>query len=152
AALALAAAFGTAPAAGLDDVKLETKKLEGTWRLISFEENGTKLSEEELKGVRLTMKGNTFKATLADSPEHWEGTYKVVEVKGKVRWSDVTYTKTSTEGLRGKTLPQLAEWLDDDTFRVCIPTSDDKDPPRPTEFNGKRDSGQAVLVFRRVKE
>ncbi len=148
ATFAALAVLGTTWGADDEAGKKEMKKLEGDWRLVSAEDDGEQVPQDALKNFRLTLKGDTFKCT--DGSLSYEGTYKVIEVKGKVRKSDVTYTKP--ELWSGKIIPQLAEWLDDDTFRVCIPTRMAKELKRPTKFTAEKGSGQGIVVFKREKK
>jgi uncharacterized protein (TIGR03067 family) len=128
------------------EVKKEMAKLQGAWRLVSFEAREVSLAEENLKDSRLIIKGNTFLCT--DGKQHFEGTYKIVEVMGKVRKTDATYRKADG-ALTGKTVPQLAEWIDDDSFRTCLP-SFMGELKRPAKFVTTGD--EAILIFRREKK
>jgi hypothetical protein len=146
AVLAALAFFGSARAADDDAVKKALARLQGTWRLVSFEGRNLRLDDESLKDFRLKIVGNTFDCTGCKL--HFEGTFKIVEVVGKVRKTDATYTKADGD-LGGKTVPQLAEWIDDDSFRTCWP-SFMGELKRPTKFTTSGD--EAIIVFRREKK
>src|SRR5262245_32686853 len=151
-ALLAVVVLGSSRAAEDEDIKKEMKKMEGTWQMVSLENEGSDgLAKEELakNAIHLTVKGDTFK--VADSGETYaEGTFKIVEVKGKIRKNDLTYTKPTDWGK--KPVPQLAEWIDDDTFRVVVPDPTSKEVKRPTEFSAKKGSSQILAVYKRVKK
>jgi uncharacterized protein (TIGR03067 family) len=129
------------PARAADDdaIQKELKKLEGTWQVISWERDGEKYSGKE--GQKMIIKGNEF--TLLDGDNVSEGTFKIIEVKGKSRKTDLTFTKG---GLKDEKTCNIAEWIDEDTFRTCV----GGEKERPTEFTSKGNLG--IYVFKRVKK
>src|ERR1041385_2688810 len=60
---------------GADKPKDETKDLDGTWVMVSGEEEGKKLSDETGKKARLVIKGNEH--TVRVGSDILKGTHKV---------------------------------------------------------------------------
>lgn len=141
AALAILAPFTPARGADDDAIKKEMKKLEGTWQLVSLEFDGHKLSVE--KDERMVIAGDTFTIMTGDTV-HGAGKFKVAEVKGKIRKTDLEWTKGEKEVREFNR--NIAEWTDDDSFRTCTASGG----KRPTEITAARGTSQAVLVFKRV--
>jgi uncharacterized protein (TIGR03067 family) len=128
-------------AAGDDKDNGDRAKLEGTWKLVSYEEDGQAMSAEDVKKVSLTIKGDKF--TLKLPEETVEGSSKRDATK-KPKETD----STPAEGrFAGKTLLGIYE-LSDDTYKACFaPPGKD----RPKEFSSKRGSGHILFVFTREK-
>ncbi|HKI36657.1 MAG TPA: TIGR03067 domain-containing protein [Gemmataceae bacterium] len=116
-------------------------KLEGTWKLVSYEEDGKAMSAEDVKKVSLMVKGDKF--TLKLPEETVEGSSKRDATK-KPKEIDTTPAKGRFEG---KTLLGIYE-LSDDTYKACFaPPGKD----RPKEFSSKKESGNILFVFKREK-
>src|SRR5262245_44706503 len=102
AALVAVVVLGSSRAAEDEDIKKEMKKMEGTWQMVSLENQGNDVfTKEELakSPIHLTVKGDTFKV-VKETTTYAEGTFKIVEVKGKFRKSDLIYKEP--KGLFGK--------------------------------------------------
>jgi uncharacterized protein (TIGR03067 family) len=122
-----------------DDVAKELAKLQGTWTRVSAEVDGKKLSDDELKGATLTVKGDQY--TLKQGGQTRTGTLKVDPAK-KPKQIDII----SGEGPnKGKSLLGIYE-IEGDTFRYCFALGG-KD--RPTEFSGK--AGQGLYTNKKEK-
>ncbi len=154
-ALVLLLAFAPNSQAGDDAIAREMKKLQGAWIEQSVESNGVKDTGEDLKQNRLKIKGNTLQYQMKALNDKLViyGTFKIVEVKGKLRKTNATYS-LDPDDPAGNIIPQLAEWLDDDTFRVCVPdfSSAKTMLERPTNFLATKGSGQSVATFKREKK
>jgi uncharacterized protein (TIGR03067 family) len=79
--------------AGDDDaIQKAMKASEGTWKDVSRIVDGEKTSDEELKDLRLVLKGDKW--TISQGKEVLgEGTYKIVVLDKNLRKVDVTTTK-----------------------------------------------------------
>lgn len=122
-----------------DDTKANKalKKLEGTWVLVSGEQNGKELSEEVIKGAKLVIAGNKHTVTIGN--DTIVGTHKVdASVK--------PHTIDASDD--GKKMHGIYE-IKGDQFKVCF-AEDSKD--RPKEFTGKEGSGCFVHIWKRVKK
>jgi uncharacterized protein (TIGR03067 family) len=141
AAVALLVGVGYLSAADKDDAaKKEMKKLEGTWKVVKEELNGSDLPLSEDKPTLLILKGDRFTLKIGDTVEA-AGT-GVVDATKKPRTVDLTLSEGSE---KGQTMKAIYE-LKGDELRVCIA------PPgkeRPTEFSSK--DGCMLLVTKRAK-
>lgn len=125
-----------------DAAKKELAKFQGTWIFESIEVEGEKVPPEGLKGSKLTIKDDTFTVTGADGL--FKGTFKIDPTK-KLKEIDVTFTDGPE---KGKTMVGIYE-LDDETYKPCF-KMEGKD--RPTEFTGKKGSGQGLEVLKKEKK
>ena len=107
----------------------------------SKEEDGKKLSEEEIKDVIMTNDGSGKSSVRCGDKVIAEATVKLDPMK-KPKTIDVTFT----EGERkGKTLLGIYE-IESDAFRVCVARPGDE---RPAEFSAKAGSGHILIVYKR---
>lgn len=135
------ALFATQSPARCDDaIQKESAKVQGTWQLVSIEIGGVKEPNEG--NNQLIVKGDKFFLTDKGKTTG-EGTFKIIEVAGKVRKTNLTFTNGGYLG-GGVT---LAKWLDDDTFQTCFHMQ-----KRPTEFTSTEQNGQVLMTFKRVKK
>jgi uncharacterized protein (TIGR03067 family) len=125
-----------------DAVKKELAKFQGTWIFESIEIEGEKAPPESLKGSKLIIKDDTFSVKAGDVT--YKGTFKIDPTK-KLKEIDVTFTDGPD---KGTTMLGIYE-LDDETYRPCFKMNG-KD--RPTEFTGKKDSGQGLEVLKKEKK
>lgn len=128
-------------AAREDDVKKELEKYTGSWTAVSVEHDGKKLSEDDVKTVKLTVKGEKYTYRIRD--QVIEGTHTVSPGK-KPKQIDAVRSKGPDAG---KSLKGIYE-LDDDTFKVCFaPVGKD----RPADFETKEGDGRRLMTFKRQK-
>jgi uncharacterized protein (TIGR03067 family) len=141
--LLLAAGVLTA-ADAKQEAKQEIEKLQGTWLLVSGERDGKKFTEDEVKGAKLIVKGNTWSIPGSDVGTGQEGTFTVDPTK-KPKQTDST---TGGGPDKGKTWKGIYE-LKGDTQKVCLaPPGKD----RPKEFSSEPGSGHLLQVWKREKE
>jgi uncharacterized protein (TIGR03067 family) len=140
--ITLVAIFGLIGAAPQDAAKDDLKKMDGTWTLVSGEEEGQKLSDSTLKTAKAVIKGDKHDVKVGDKT--YVGTHKVDPSK-----KPKTIDAMDTEGTnKGKTSLGIYE-LKDDEFKVCFA------PPgkeRPKEFTTKAGSGNILHVWKREKK
>jgi uncharacterized protein (TIGR03067 family) len=122
-----------------DAAKEELKKMEGTWVLVSGEEDGKQKPADEVKKLTSTIKGDTL-TILVDGKAVFEGTV-VVDPTKKPKTIDTTSKDKTVKS------PAIYE-LDGDTFKICVGLKGE----RPTEFTSKKDSGYALYVYKREKK
>ena len=141
--IAVVAVGVLAAAASADDaaVKKELEKFTGSWQAVAVEHDGKKATEEQVKTVKLTVRGDKY--TFQVGEQVIEGTHKVDPSKSP-KQIDADRSKGPDAG---KTLRGIYE-LDDETFKVCFAPAE-KD--RPTSFATKEGEGQRLMTFKRVK-
>jgi uncharacterized protein (TIGR03067 family) len=141
--VAMLALFAThSPARADDAIQKEMAKLQGSWQLVSIEMGGVKDPNKNNANSRLIVKGDKFFLTDEDKTTG-EGTFKIIEVVGKVRKTNLTFANA---GLLGGGFT-LAKWLDEDSFQTCFHAQ-----KRPTGFTSTEQNGQILMTFRRVKK
>src|SRR5260370_31254951 len=109
----------------------DAKKLEGTWVLTAGENDGKKMSDDALKGAKLTIEGDKHTVKVGDAT--YKGTHKLDPTK-KPKTIDIT----DTDGpFKDKTVLAIYE-LDGDDFKICY-SQPGKD--RPKDFHAKEGTG-----------
>lgn len=126
-----------------DDVKKALEALKATWAFASFETNGQKAPDDAIKNFKLTVSGD-------------EMTFKIGgEVKLTVKQLDPS-TSPRIIDLEFKDGPQKGDvfegiyQVDGDTLKICLHATPNI-KQRPTEFTGKENSNQILIVFKREK-
>lgn len=122
-----------------DAAKAELKKMEGTWLLVSGEEDGKQKPAEEVKVLTSVIKGDML-TILVDGKPVFEGTLTVDPTKKPKTIDTVSKDKKVKS-------PAIYE-LDGDTFKICVGLKGE----RPTEFTSKKDSGYGLYVYKRDKK
>lgn len=124
----------------------EFKKLQGTWVMVSGEQDGAKIADEHIKKSKITWKGKeVFVDTPHQSKETIRGTVKIDPTRQP---REMEWTRSAGPG-EGKTMRAIYEFIDDDHYRVCFA------PPekvRPKEFSTKPGSGHMLHVWKRMKD
>ena len=149
AVVSLVARVGVLAAAGdADDeaTKKDLKALTGTWRIVSEDREGRRLSEEELKSAVVTYGADGKYSVVRGDPAKlvYEGTFKIDPTK---KPKSIDFTQTTEGKTKGRTTPGIYE-VEGDTLRVCRTTGGKE---RPTEFPSKAGSGQVLLLLKREK-
>jgi uncharacterized protein (TIGR03067 family) len=133
-----------APASYSDDAKTEIDKFQGTWAVVSYEENGQKLPEEEVKKVRFVFDQDRYEVKRGDDVEE-VGTIKLDTSKNPKR-IDLKIQKAPI----GEGETQLGVYqLDGDSLKICVsvpPGSKD----RPSAFE-KAGTNELLIVLKRKK-
>lgn len=139
---ALVLSVGLLIAADAKDDKVDLKKLEGAWVMVSGEEKGEPLAEKTIKGAKLTIEGDKHTVKVGD--ETIVGTHKLDAGK-KPKEIDAM----DTEGpFKGKTTLGIYK-VSGNEFTVCF-APPDKD--RPKEFTTKSGTALFVHVWKRQKK
>lgn len=142
--LALAAGLLLAADSPKDDAaKKDLDKLQGTWKLVSYETGGNKAGEEDLAGSKMVIKGNKYAYTSADQDE--EGTMKL-DPGAKPAAVDL---KIESGNDKGKDQVGIYK-LEGDTLTFCFAHPGEKE--RPKEFSGREGSSNLVFVLKREKK
>ena len=116
--------------------------LEGTWQVVEAELAGKKLPEEATKKLRLTLRGDRYFLTGAESDD--EGTTKLMPNE-KPKAIDITGTKGPN---KGKTFLAIYE-IENDRLKVCYDLAGKK---RPTEFATKAGSNSFLVTYQKLKK
>jgi uncharacterized protein (TIGR03067 family) len=119
--------------------KKDAKKIQGTWAVVSWQEDGNKaLLIEEPK---LTIKGDTITFEIGKEKEKF-----TIEL-------DETKKPKAIDFVRGKDGKELAPGiyeLDEDNLKICY-LDKGKDKKRPTEFTSESGSKTTLIVLKREK-
>jgi uncharacterized protein (TIGR03067 family) len=137
----MAALLIAADPAKNDPAQKDLEKFQGAWVGGSAEMNGDKLSDDDLKTLKLVIKGNRYTVTIGDMSE--EGTFKL----DPTRNPKAIDLSPSSGANKGKTVKGIYE-LDGDTHKTCFA---DPGKPRPKDFTAKAGSGQSNFVMKRTK-
>lgn len=118
----------------------DAKKLQGTWILVSGEENGRKLDVDEVRNSKMVIKGDEHDVRVG--VDTYVGTHKIDSSKTPKQIDNV-----DTDGkMKGKTLRGIYE-LEGDTLKVCLAMPD---AARPGEFKAATGSNQNIYVWKQI--
>ena len=124
------------------DSEKELKKFEGTWTLSSGEADGKPLTEKQLKGGKLVIKGDHYTVTIPDK-DKMTGTQKVDPAKTP-KAIDISDDSGPN---KGKTSLGIYEFKGEEFH--CVFSAPGKD--RPAKFSTAADSGQWLHVWKKSK-
>jgi uncharacterized protein (TIGR03067 family) len=121
-------------------VDQELAKLKGTWKVVSYEDDGKKLDDDAIKDMpSLTFDGRKF--TWSDG-----GKGMIIGIDPSKKPKTIDYKSTDK---KGKERTELAIYeLDGDAFKDCTALPGDE---RPKEFTAKKGSGYSLITYKRVK-
>ena len=128
----LTAGFLLGAAGAKDDAKGDAEKIQGTWKVVSAEDNGRKAPDEAIKNLKLVITKDRITYKFGDKTTKWS--YKLDSTK-KPKWIDLT------EG--GRTTLGIYE-LEGDNLKICFPEGGKG--KRSTAFESKPDSVNDVLI------
>ncbi|MFO1045332.1 MAG: TIGR03067 domain-containing protein [Planctomycetaceae bacterium] len=139
---AMLSAFG-ADNADDEAVKKDRKRIEGTWKVVSFTINGNASTGDIGKIIVVNGADGSWNLTVNDQ-ELGQGATTINPSK-KPKEIDITPT---TGDDKGKVYPGIYE-VADDTRKLCFaPTG----KPRPTEFTSVAGTDHVLVMFERVKK
>lgn len=126
-----------------DDAKL----LEGEWRGVEIEVNGKRVTNDEVKDLRMAFKGDDMTVRGASG----EGGVRKSTFKRDPDESPKAIDITSLDGQeKGQTTACIYS-LEDGRLRLCMPFAPTKDPgERPKEFKTKAGDGLRIFFLERV--
>ena len=118
----------------------DLEELQGIWRTIAVEVDGSPVASWLFENARLVITGDRFtlRNPLPDADQRTEGVLRLDA--GKVP----KQLKLTLDG--GQILEEIYE-LEGNTLRVCYPIKHGK---RPTSFKTTPQSGLSVVVYERV--
>ena len=119
----------------------EMKKLEGTWNLVSSEQDGMKSDPRYVKNGKMIIKGNKM-TVYGGKVVSSVATFSVDPAK-KPKTIDATQTYGGPKGLK---VPGIYE-LEDNILKMCF-----GDKQRPKDFSAKKGSGRSSDVWKRAGE
>jgi uncharacterized protein (TIGR03067 family) len=137
-----------------DAEKEDEKKMQGTWRLVSWIDDGDELPHEDVKEFTLIVKGKKWTIRDGDGkprivlgpclvkqcvPGELKGTWKLDRSKKPSRYEGVS---DSGDPVRGN------YEINGDSMRWCWGSSERK---FPTDFSAKAGSEQTSMVWKRAK-
>src|SRR5262249_3151553 len=110
---------------------------EGVWVLSSCEIDGIRSLPEEIRAIKLTIKGDRF-ITFNGNLNSYESRLAFPQQADAIDLAT------------GQKIEKCIFKVDGKTLRICTPISSDQD--RPKEFTGRFGSSQMLRVFERVSE
>jgi uncharacterized protein (TIGR03067 family) len=123
--------------------KAELKRLQGKWSVMAHEHGGMKTPAKELASLVLEVKGAQMITHEGDKLK--EGT-SIIALDPKAKPAATLDLKVDTSDDAGKLVKAI--WKrSGDTLTICV-AEPGKD--RPTEFEGKKDSGHTLMVFKKA--
>jgi uncharacterized protein (TIGR03067 family) len=135
-----------------DEVKKELALLEGEWKVVALEADGSKVPEGKLKGFTLTIRDTRTVATHVEKGE--DGKEKEVRQEGTIKIDPsktpktIDFTPKPAEGETAK--HQLAVYkLDGD--KLTVYSARLGETVRPATLEPKSRSGFTLMTLQRVK-
>lgn len=123
------------------EVVTDQQRVQGVWQAVTINKDGKSLNEEEIKGIKLVIQGDTF--TWDEGPRRQDtevllrpGT-KPKALDLKCTKDDVTFEYKGIYAVEG------------DALKICL-SMRSSDPMRPVDFTSK--ANQVSYVFHRVKQ
>lgn len=123
-----------------DAVKAEKAKLQGTWKVVSLEIDGTKAPEEDIKKMSLVFQDGKA-ITRRTGDKDYEATYTI----------DPSQKPATVEFVSGneKEKPiRCIYLLNGDDLKICASMPGDA---RPKEFTSKKGEQTSLIVLKREK-
>jgi uncharacterized protein (TIGR03067 family) len=134
--------LGLAATADAPDAKKELEKFQGTWSVVSVEDNGVKAPEESLKKRKVIIKDETYTVKDDDAVVE-EGAFSLDPSK---KPPAIVKMRMIVNG-RVAPLPGIYE-LNGDDLKICFGGVGKP----PSEFKAPADSGCQLIVLKRDKK
>jgi uncharacterized protein (TIGR03067 family) len=126
-----------------DPAKAELTRLNGTWKVVSFQRAGVEQIENDTEKT-ITFKNGEFTWGGSDEPF---GKIVSIDPTKTPKEVDYTYTRGPLKDKRQKGIYTL----DGDTFVDCFPEGA-ADSERPTEFKSTKENGLTLVTYKRIKK
>ena len=117
------------------------REFQGVWTPVSMEMDGKFLSQERLRKVRLTIKGEKF--TFETGEDSHDGRY-VIDPTKDPRELNIEITRGDEKGK----IYLVIYKFEDGKMIQCMRVDNQR---RPTSFTGKAGSGNLYEIWRRVE-
>src|SRR5262249_36850496 len=114
----------------------DRERLQGSWRTLSYRENGREAPADLVRRIRIVFAGD--KVSFSNGEKEWEATFRL-DPAANPKQIDIERKKDEKQG-RG------IYRLEKDTLTLCL---DDFTGERPTEFASEAGKRIALLVFQR---
>lgn len=124
-----------------DAARQDIEKWQGTWHAVSMESNGKASTDEQLKSIKLTVKGTNYHFQNGNFSEH--GSYEFYATKSP-KELDIVVGDGKDKGKIYLVIYQV----EGDRLTLCLESANSK---RPTELTGKAGSGCVLEVWQREK-
>ncbi len=122
------------------------KELQGDWKVISMADNGRKTTDDDVKGMRWTFKGNKLQPTDPGDKTGDPIEFKLDASKDPKQIDLIVLTGD----LKGTTIPAIYK-LEEGRLTICQPDEKHLAKGRPTKFDGEKGSDQGVIVLEKIK-
>jgi uncharacterized protein (TIGR03067 family) len=142
--VAVVGLFLTAAAPKEDDAKKELEKWQGTWTLVGAEEQGQKVTDDQLKQMPVTLTIKDDKFTIKIGDQTMEGSFTIDPAK-KPKTYDAKGTDADGKTHESKGIYQITG----DTLKVCFAAADKE---RPKEFKTEAGSETHMHTYKREKK
>jgi uncharacterized protein (TIGR03067 family) len=133
------------PAAPVPKEEDDAKALQGVWRVVSVEEAGMAIPEDDVKALTVTFEKDTF-VVKNGAQVFLKGTFKL-DPAAKPKGIDMAITEAAKEGTPKKMLGVYE--FTRDGLRWCVAKPDAKE--RPKGFAGKEDDVQTLFTLKKDK-
>lgn len=141
--LVITVTFGSLSADESEPNKV-TGNANGTWKMASRIEDGAKTPEEDLAGIRLILKNDTWKFSR-NGEIVAEGTFKYAATENGVKTVDLTTETGDNAGQKSQHISKL----EGDKLTICQAPAGQE---CPTKFESKAGSGHILTVWVREKK
>ena len=143
--LLTAALVLAAPAPAVDNKK-DTELIQGTWTVVSYEYDGRKKPDGEIKHVKIVIKDHMI--TIKRDGVEEMLTFKLDPAK-KPKTIDMTARKTAAD----QQVPGIYE-LKENELKMCFVKGEKRNGTgaRPTEFASKADTDSVLIILKREKK
>jgi uncharacterized protein (TIGR03067 family) len=124
-------------------IEVARLELAGTWQALTYALDGKKMSDEDMKNIKLQFDA-AGKATVTNDGKIFIVATTKISLAGQPMGIDLTYTEGD---LKGKASLGIYK-IEDDLLTICRAGPDQA---RPTEFSSNPGSGHTLMTYKREK-